>query len=93
MEKLKRAIVDKIPIIDKETTCTPSNGFPPNVRYELIDSSSLDTVYNPINEVVNTYSSNDRNCLALGRKYKYKECWYRELFDAKCQQSSMDDEG
>ena len=86
VETLKHAMADKVQIIDKETTCTSFNGFPPNARWELIDSSALDTVHDSINDVMNAHSLNDLNDLAFGRKINYKECWCRELFDPKCHQ-------
>ena len=93
VEKLKRAMVDKVGIIDKETTCAPCNGFPSTAQWELIDSRSLDTLQDPRNEVEDSYAPSDRHGLAQGRKYNYKESWHRDDFDGECKQPSIDDEG
>ena len=93
VEKLTRAMADKVPIVNQETTCAPTTGFPTTAQWHLIDSESLDTVSNPINEVDIAYAPNDRKGLGMARKYDYKEDWSRDVFDGKCQQPVLDADG
>ena len=93
VEKLTRTIAHQVPIVNQETTCSATTGFPTTAQWHLLDTDSLDTVRQPVNEVGNAYSPNDRRGLGLARKYDYKEDWSRENFDSKCLQPVLDPDG
>ena len=59
VENLTRALADKFPIVNQETTCAPTTGFQTTTQCHLIDSKSFDTENNPINEVDNVHTPND----------------------------------
>ena len=93
VQKLTSTIAHQVPIVNQETTCSPTTGFPTTAQWHFLDSDSLETVAQPLNEVGNAHSPNDRRGIGLARKYDYKEDWSREVFNSKFQKPVLYPDG
>ena len=94
LEKLRKAMVDKVTLLEKKTKSAAPNGFADNALWHLIDKSKLPTLKEVRSEFEGAYAPSDRNgTSAKARKYNYLENWNREKFDGVTMQPVKDADG